>query len=68
MKRQKRDKSSVLYSRGFNAGVSGKSKDLCPATTDEQRSHWLGGWREGREAQWNGMTGVSAIQVTPGLH
>ncbi|MEH6443316.1 MAG: ribosome modulation factor [Oceanospirillaceae bacterium] len=68
MKRQKRDKSSILYSRGFSAGLSGKSKDLCPVNAEEQRCLWLGGWREGREAHWDGMGGVSAIQVNPSLH
>ncbi|MCJ8337003.1 MAG: ribosome modulation factor [Pseudomonadales bacterium] len=68
MKRQKRDNSSILFSRGFSVGLSGKSKDLCPVNSDEKRSQWLGGWREGREAHWDGMGGVSAIQVTPAMH
>ncbi|MGB1237222.1 MAG: ribosome modulation factor [Pseudomonadales bacterium] len=68
MKRQKRDNSSKLFSRGFSAGLSGKSKDMCPVQAQEQRTLWLSGWREGREANWDGMTGVSAIQVTPAMH
>jgi ribosome modulation factor len=68
MKRQKRDKSSILYSRGFTAGLTGKSKDLCPETILDKRSLWLGGWREGREAHWDGMAGVSAIHTNPALH
>ncbi|WP_151703316.1 ribosome modulation factor [Nitrincola alkalilacustris] len=67
MKRQKRDPSSTLFSRGFNAGIGGKSKEDCPVTEAEKRSHWMRGWREGREAHWNGMSGVSAIQVNPSL-
>jgi len=68
MKRQKRDKSSLLYNRGFQAGITGKSRDTCPVSVNEQRSHWMNGWRQGREAHWDGMGGVSAIQATPALH
>ncbi|MGB0466562.1 MAG: ribosome modulation factor [Pontibacterium sp.] len=68
MKRQKRDRSSTLFNRGFNAGIDGKSRDNCPVNTLELRSHWMNGWREGREAHWNGQEGVSAIQINPSLH
>ncbi len=68
MKRQKRDKASTLFNRGFQAGLDGKSRDVCPVQVTELRSHWMSGWRQGREAHWNGMTGVSAIQSTPSLH
>lgn len=68
MKRQKRDRSSVLYSRGFQAGLSGKSRDTCPVNTTDLRSSWMNGWREGREAHWGGQSGVSAIQANPAYH
>lgn len=68
MKRQKRDKTSTLFNRGFQAGLSGKSRDDCPVQVIELRTHWMSGWRQGREAHWNGMTGVSAIQAHPSLH
>lgn len=38
MKRQKRGKSSILFSGGFSAGLSGKFKDLCPSNSDQQQS------------------------------
>jgi len=68
MKRQKRDRSSSLFNRGFQAGIGGKSRDNCPVSTSELRSHWMSGWREGREAHWDGLSGVSAIQLNPSLH
>ncbi len=68
MKRQKRDRTSTLYSRGFQAGLEGKSKSSCPVSSTDLRSHWMSGWREGREAHWNGQHGVSAIQANPALH
>lgn len=68
MKRQKRDKSALLYNRGFQAGLAGRSRDNCPVSELALRSHWMNGWRQGREAHWDGMTGVAAIQSHPALH
>ncbi|GAC14800.1 ribosome modulation factor [Aliiglaciecola lipolytica] len=49
MKRQKRDKLSRAHSKGYQAGISGRSKENCPFQTTESRSEWLGGWREAIE-------------------
>ncbi len=49
MKRQKRDKLSRAHSKGYQAGISGRSKENCPFQTIESRSQWLGGWREAIE-------------------
>ncbi len=68
MKTQKRDRTSTLFNRGFVAGLNGKTRDTCPVQAIELRSHWMSGWREGREAHWGGMSGVSAIQSNPSLH
>lgn len=68
MKRQKRDRSSSLFNRGFQAGLCGKSRDICPVTISDLRSYWMNGWRQGREAHWDGLSGVSAIQSDPALH
>ncbi|MDT0594226.1 ribosome modulation factor [Glaciecola petra] len=46
MKRQKRDKLTRAHSKGYQAGISGRSKDNCPFQASDARSHWLGGWRE----------------------
>lgn len=67
MRKQKRDRSNTLYNRGFNAGLEGKSKEDCPVQNTDMRSYWMSGWREGREAHWSGMSGVSAIQINPSL-
>lgn len=46
MKRQKRDKLSRAHSKGYQAGITGRSKENCPFQTLNTRSEWLGGWRE----------------------
>jgi ribosome modulation factor len=61
MRRQKRDMNSRAYDRGYQAGVSGRSQDICPHTEEEHRQNWLTGWREGRSDQWDGLTGVSGV-------
>lgn len=62
MKRQKRDRDERAYARGYQAGLDGKSRDLCPFEDNlHQRSHWMSGWREGKTNQNYGMTGVSGI-------
>jgi ribosome modulation factor len=46
MKRQKRDKLSRAHSKGYHAGIKGRSKEHCPFRSMNIRSQWLGGWRE----------------------
>ncbi|MDH2435156.1 ribosome modulation factor [Pokkaliibacter plantistimulans] len=65
MKRQKRDTSNRMFSRGYQAGLAGKSRDICQFTKLDQRANWMTGWRAGREDYWNGMEGVSAIHRNP---
>lgn len=55
MKRQKRDKCDRAFSKGFQAGIVGRSKDICPYSNLDFKSHWLGGWREGIEGRVNGL-------------
>ncbi|WP_416304833.1 ribosome modulation factor [Neptunicella sp. SCSIO 80796] len=57
MKRQKRDKLSRAHAKGYQAGISGRSKENCPHTdsTSDARSQWLGGWREAMEDRSYGL-------------
>jgi ribosome modulation factor len=55
MKRQKRDRLDRAFSKGFQAGVGGRSKELCPYANLDSRSQWLGGWREGVDGRVNGL-------------
>lgn len=48
MKRQKRDRLTRAHSKGFAAGISGKSSEECPFAGYDIKEHWLGGWREAR--------------------
>ena len=62
MKRQKRNKDDRAYSRGYNAGLDGKSREECPFGTLSARTNWMGGWREGRTDFAQAMLRVSSIQ------
>lgn len=46
MKRQKRDRYDRAFSKGYQAGIAGRSKENCPYTNNDIKSEWLGGWRE----------------------
>ncbi|MAG76148.1 MAG: ribosome modulation factor [Thalassotalea sp.] len=45
MRRQKRDRLDRAHSNGYQAGLSGKSRDNCPYQNIDAKSEWLGGWR-----------------------
>lgn len=56
MKAHKRDRAQKAYTRGVDAGASGKTKDLCPFIGSRFRQEWLNGWRYGRHLMWdNGL-------------
>ena len=61
MRRQKRDKADRTFTRGYQIGVHGKSRELCPYHEDEPKQEWLNGWRCGREDNWDGYTGTAGI-------
>ncbi|WP_058913131.1 ribosome modulation factor [Entomohabitans teleogrylli] len=49
MKRQKRDRLERAHQRGYQAGIAGRSKEMCPYQALTQRSYWMGGWRQAME-------------------
>ena len=57
MKRQKRDRLERAHSRGYQAVLGGKSKEICPYSVLEHREQWLGGWREARSEVGSGLYG-----------
>lgn len=61
MKRQKRDGQDRAFNHGYKAAIKGKSLDDCPHDQEQMRYQWTVGWREGRQAQWEGMTGVAGL-------
>ncbi|MBV1879627.1 MAG: ribosome modulation factor [Pseudomonadales bacterium] len=65
MRRQKRDKTNRAYARGYNVGIHGKSKELCPHHNLDIRQSWLCGWRNGRGDNWDGFTGVAGVGRAP---
>ncbi len=62
MRRQKRDMSDRAFQKGYQAGFSGKNKDMCPHQQLATRQNWLTGWREGRHDAWDGYTQVDVLQ------
>lgn len=67
MKRSKRDMKQRAFDRGYQAGLSGRSSDICPHTGGQQRDNWLSGWREGRADQWDGLNGATACHKLSGF-
>jgi ribosome modulation factor len=61
MRRQKRDMNVRAYERGYQAGLSGRSSESCPHSSEQQRVNWIVGWREGHANQVDGLTGVSGV-------
>lgn len=56
MKRQKRDRNERAYAKGYQAGISGRSKEICPYNGNvDVKSEWLGGWREAMSDRQNGL-------------
>lgn len=62
MKRQKRDQTERAFVKGYQAGIDGRSKSLCPHESGEARQQWLNGWRESRMDQWDGYNRLAQVQ------
>ncbi len=62
MKRQKRDQTERAFVKGYQAGIDGRSKSLCPHESGEARQQWLNGWRESRTDQWDGYSRLVQVQ------
>jgi len=62
MKRQKRDLTERAFNKGYQAGIAGRSRSLCPHETGMVRQHWINGWRESRIDQWDGLNRAAQVQ------
>jgi ribosome modulation factor len=62
MKRQKRNQIERAFSKGYQAGIEGRSRNLCPHENTSVRQNWINGWREGREDHWNGFNRAAQAQ------
>ena len=65
MRRQKRDMTERAFTRGYQAGLSGRSREICPFETRAVRQRWMIGWHEGRTDQVEGYKGVSGLHKAP---
>ncbi len=65
MKRQKRDRLERAHQRGYQAGIAGRSKEMCPYQTLNQRSQWLGGWREAMADRVSLKRNLRIAEVSP---
>ena len=61
MKTRKRDRFVRAHKKGYQAGLNGKSKESGPTQNGPDKQEWLAGWREGRQDNWDGLTGVSSV-------
>ncbi|WP_096085962.1 ribosome modulation factor [Agaribacterium haliotis] len=68
MKRQKRDRSELAMSRGYQVGFSGSSREKCPYEQGSIRYQWLSGWRQGREDRWDGYNRAACAQKLSNMH
>lgn len=67
MRSQKRSHTERAFSRGYQAGIKGRSKSLCPHSVGQARSEWLNGWREARNDDWNGFGAKAQAQKLSNL-
>jgi ribosome modulation factor len=67
MKRQKRDQTERAFGKGYQAGIAGRSRSLCPHEAGLARQQWINGWREARLDQWDGFNRVAQIQKLSSL-
>ena len=68
MKSQKRDQTERAFSKGYQAGIQGRSRSICPHETGQARQQWLNGWRESRIDQWDGLNRLAQVQKLNNLH
>ena len=67
MRRQKRDKSSRAFTRGYQIGVHGKTRDLCPYHDEDFKQAWLNGWPSSAQPSTGERvlsSGVTAVVFT----
>lgn len=62
MKRQKRNHIDRAFGKGYQTGINGRSRNVCPYDSGPSRQEWLNGWREGREDHWNGFNRLAQAQ------
>ena len=56
MNRQKRDRLERARTKGYQAGLAGRSKEVCPYQCIDARGYWLGGWRDAFDERSQGYT------------
>ena len=61
MRRQKRSKVNRAFTRGYQFGLLGRSRELCPYQDESSRQSWVSGWRNGREDNWDGLVGTAGV-------
>jgi ribosome modulation factor len=62
MKRQKRNHDDRAFVKGYQNGINGRSRTICPYESGSTRQEWLNGWREGREDHWSGFNRLAQAQ------
>ncbi len=68
MKSQKRNQAERAFGKGYQAGIQGRSRSVCPHENGSSRQEWLAGWRESRIDQWDGYNRMAQVQKLSNLH
>lgn len=61
MKRHKRDRVTRAWQKGYQAGLTGRSRDLCPHQAEAARSNWIEGWQAGQDDLNEGACSVGGL-------
>jgi ribosome modulation factor len=64
-KRHKRDRTTRAYSRGYQAGLFGRSREQCPHQALAARESWLEGWVAGHRDHSDGTLAASGLHKRP---
>ena len=67
MKTQKRSQTDRAFTKGYQAGIQGRSRSLCPHENTPSRQTWLSGWREGRTDHWDAFGRAAQAQKLSNL-
>ena len=64
-KRHKRDRSARAWSKGYQAGLIGRSQEQCPHEAELARSQWLDGWAAGHSDHETGTVAIGGMHKRP---
>lgn len=64
-KRSKRDRTTRAWQRGYQAGLIGRSQDMCPHQEIGTRTSWIDGWTQGHQDHADGSMAIGGMHKRP---